>query len=115
MENELDLLTVSSISQAGARAVACLRGILSPIREEHTRGFTLLELITILAIVGILSSIAIPNYYSYIDKARNTKAIADLRLLEREILTYYAVNETYPESLADIERDALPDPWGNPY
>jgi len=92
-----------------------LRPFLICIREEKTKGFTLLELLTMVTIVGILSSIAIPNYYSYIDKARNTKTISELRMLERGIYAFHAADGVYPETLDDLGMGIFNDSWGNPY
>jgi general secretion pathway protein G len=82
---------------------------------SDSRGFTLIELMVVVAILGTLASIAIPAYSSYLDKANTASAIADLRTLEKEILAYHAANETFPNSLADIGRSGMLDPWGNPY
>ena len=78
-------------------------------------GFTLLELMVVVAILGSLSAIGIPTYRGYIEQAKITKAIADIRTIEKEILTYLAVNGSLPDSLADINRENFLDPWGNPY
>ena len=78
-------------------------------------GFTLIELIVVIAIMGTLSSIGVPAYRSYIEKARITKAIMDMRTLEKEIFAYKEANGSLPESLEDINRENLDDPWGNPY
>lgn len=67
------------------------------------------------AIVATLASIAIPTLVAYIDKARNARAIAEIRLMEKDITTYEIENETLPNSLNDVGRGGLLDPWGNPY
>ena len=83
--------------------------------NEASSGFTLIELIVVVAITGVLSAIAIPTYTGYIEKARQTKVIAEMRLLETEILAFYAINERLPLTLDEIGRATLKDPWGNPY
>ena len=78
-------------------------------------GFTLLELAIVVGIVGSLASIAIPSYFNYVKKAKEFRAIADIRTLEKEILVYREANDCFPLSLDDIKRGGLQDPWGNPY
>jgi general secretion pathway protein G len=85
------------------------------MRRGKTDGFTLLELVVTVAIIGSLSSIAIPNYMQQIENARIARATGEIRVLEKEILTYHAANQVYPNSLDDIGRGGLKDPWGNPY
>jgi general secretion pathway protein G len=87
--------------------------------NERGAGFTLIELIIVIAIIGTLAAIAVPAYYAYIEKARIAKAIADIRVIEKEIIAFEGVQgdgtNNLPDSLADIGRDSYPDPWGNPY
>ena len=78
-------------------------------------GFTLIELIVVVAIIGILLSIAMPAYFSYIDEARVTRAISEIGLLQREIIEYQDDDGNLPTSLDEIGRGKLLDPWGNPY
>ena len=78
-------------------------------------GFTLVELLIAICIIGALAAIAIPNYYRYIEKARMTKIISEMKVLEREILIYEVDNDEFPDSLADIGLAGVLDPWGNPY
>ena len=68
-----------------------------------------------MAIIATLAGIAVPMGLSYIDKARNARAIAEIRLMEKDIKTYEIENETLPNSLSDVGRGGLLDPWGNPY
>jgi len=69
----------------------------------------------VISIIGTISAISIPVYNSYIEKARVIRAIAEVRMLEKEILAYKFINEVLPDSLNDIGRGNLLDPWGNPY
>ena len=78
-------------------------------------GFTLVELLIAICIIGALAAIAIPNYFLYIEKAKTTKVISEMKILENEILLYAMDNDSYPVSLADIGRDGVLDPWDNPY
>ena len=85
------------------------------LKREIVEGFTILELLTVIAIVGALSAIAIPAYTNYIEKAKETRAIADILTLEKDIEAYEIINETLPDSLDDVGRGSFEDPWGNPY
>jgi len=78
-------------------------------------GFTLVELISVVAIIGILAALAIPAYGAYITKAQIGRTIAEIRTLEKEITIYQTDEGHLPNTLQDIGRDALMDPWGTPY
>ena len=82
-------------------------------RLKTSDGFTLLELMVTVAIIGVLAGIAIPAFSSYLDKAKMIKAIAEIQMLEKEILGFS--DGGLPNTLGDIGRAGLLDPWGNPY
>lgn len=67
------------------------------------------------AIAAILSSLAIPTYFDFIEKARVARTVAELNGLAKEIQGYVLSAEQYPDSLAQIGRDTMRDPWGNLY
>ena len=69
----------------------------------------------VVVIIGILSSIAIPNYFSSREKAKTAAAVAEIKILEKMIQAYHIDNERYPETLDDLNRKVPEDPWGNPY
>ena len=82
-------------------------------RGQH--GFTIIELMFAVTIVGALAGLAIPNYLGYLDKARLARCIAEIRYIERAIDSYEAANEALPNTLAEVGAGELVDPWGNPY
>ena len=84
-------------------------------RKEVGGGFTLVELLVVIAMLGTLSGIGIPAYTRYIDKARITKAIAEITMLQNEIKLYEIGENTLPNSLNDIGWGNLRDPYGRPY
>ncbi len=78
-------------------------------------GFTLVELLTAIAILGTIAAIAVPAYSHYIDKARITKAISEIVILQKEIKLYEVDRDALPDTLDDIGWGNLLDPYGNPY
>jgi type IV pilus assembly protein PilA len=65
--------------------------------QENEKGFTLIEIMIVIAIIGILAAIAIPNYISYRDKTFCTAAESDAHSLVNGLYAYFAVpvNQTY--------------------
>jgi prepilin-type N-terminal cleavage/methylation domain-containing protein len=84
--------------------------------RANNKGFTLVELIVVTAILGILASLSIAAYNSYVIKAKNSRAIADIRTLSNEVTAYSADNGgNNPVDLNIIKRGNLLDPWERPY
>lgn len=80
----------------------------------NNRGFSLIELFIIIAILGALSAIGIPNYLKYKEKAAIAAAISEIRIIERMIVMFEMDHGRLPDSLSEIRFGDL-DPWGNPY
>ena len=59
------------------------------------RGFTLIEIMTVVAVVGILAAIAWPMYESQAMKSRRSNAVIALTRISNELRNYFADNETY--------------------
>lgn len=79
------------------------------------RGFTLVELMIVIVILGILAALGTYGYASMIDRARTVQAIGDIRSLSMSIDDYWMTHGEYPDGLADVGADDRLDPWGNPY
>jgi len=89
--------------------------LLKMSRKEVLAGFTLVELLTVIAILGTIAAIGIPAYSGYMNKARITKAIADITIIQKEIKLFEIDRDTLPNTLDDIGRGNFMDPYGNPY
>jgi general secretion pathway protein G len=105
-------------------------------RHRNARGYTLLEIMVVVFIVGLLVTIVAPRIVGRTDEARHTKALADLASIGQALNLYRLDNGLYPTTdqglVALVERptsapvpkawraegylDRVPlDPWGNPY
>lgn len=65
-------------------------------KRSAEKGFTLVELMIVVAIIGILAAVAIPQFASYRVKAYNTAAKSDIKNAKTELEAYYADNNNYP-------------------
>jgi prepilin-type N-terminal cleavage/methylation domain-containing protein len=68
----------------------------------NQRGFTLIELMIVVAIIGILTAIAFPLYANIQSRARVAKAQADARTLASAVVVYSAHTGQLPAGLADL-------------
>lgn len=105
-------------------------------RLRRPCGFTLIEVMVVVVILGILAAIVVPRIMSRPDEARIAKAKQDIRTLESALNLYKLDNYVYPSTEQGLEAlvqkptgepvprnwkeggyiDRLPkDPWGNPY
>ncbi|MFA4989698.1 MAG: prepilin-type N-terminal cleavage/methylation domain-containing protein [Candidatus Omnitrophota bacterium] len=63
---------------------------------QKKHGFTLIELIIVVVIIGILALIAIPRYFTNVAKAKKNTVYANMDAIRQALLAYYAINGVYP-------------------
>ena len=102
--------------------------------HRASRGFTLIELMVVLVIIGVLAALIVPNVLDRTDDARATAARTDVNNLVQALKLYKLDNQRYPTAEQGLEAlvrkptagavppnwkpylDKLPaDPWGRPY
>lgn len=106
----------------------------SLLRTRPLRGFTLIEVMVVLVIIGVLAALIVPNLLDRTDDARATAARTDISNLMQAMKLYKLDNQRYPSSEQGLEAlvrkptsgpvpanwksyvEKLPnDPWGRPY
>jgi general secretion pathway protein G len=91
--------------------------------NDGDSGFTLVELMVVIVIIGLLATVVIINVLPATDKAAVTKAKADVATLEQGVEMYRLNKLRYPSAAEGLQAvtaegyvKRLPkDPWGNPY
>jgi len=69
---------------------------------KKSNGFTLVELLVVLSILALLLTLAVPKYFTSIDKAKDATLKQDLNTLRESLDKYYADNGQYPKTLDDL-------------
>ena len=98
-----------------------LRAVPSPESGEERKGFTLVELMVVIVILGLLATIVIINVVPALDTASAQKARTDIQTIDSAVQQYYVDNRRYPttrEGLAALRpylRRVANDPWNRAY
>jgi general secretion pathway protein G len=107
---------------------------LKSVHRRLSAGFTLIELMVVLVIIGVLAALIVPNVLERADDARATAAKTDVNNLMQALKLYRLDNQRYPAAEQGLQAllvkpttgpipsnwksylDKLPnDPWGRPY
>lgn len=88
-------------------------------RRRGEAGFTLIEMLAVVVIIGILAIVAVPKLFAAITRAQNARAIAEISNIHKAVEQYRLVNGALPLTMADMVPayflQAPTDPWGRPY
>ena len=103
------------------------------VASRRERGFTLIEIMVVVVIIGLLAAIVAPNLIGNIDRAAVTRARADIRTIDNALNLYRLDNFRYPSSDEGLQalvtnpgeagapnwkqylRSVPSDPWNNDY
>ena len=77
---------------------------------KHCRGFTLIEIMIVVAVMGILASIALPSYNQYVQRAHRSEGAAALTEYNSKMAHYYLDNNNYVKVVGGAQQCALPLP-----
>ena len=87
----------------------------SSAQETWRSGFTLVELLIVLAIITTLATIGMPMVIGTYREVKITSASEEIRTLQKNIMMYQARTGELPDSLDDLGKGKVLDPWGRPY
>lgn len=72
-------------------------------KVRNQKGFTIMELMIVIVIIGILIAIAVPAYNSFVEKARSSTCSANRRTIESAAGLYYAEVGSHTSDIADLD------------
>ena len=75
---------------------------MKPAHTHKTRGFTLIELVVVMAIIGLLLTIAVPRYMHSIELGKEQVRRQNVAVMRNAIDQYYGDNGQYPETLDEL-------------
>ena len=99
-----------------------MKKYLNRIRNLGSKGFTLIELMVVMVIIGLLAATVVPKFFGQVDKAMQQDAQAQIELLGQALDLYRLEKHKYPTSDEGLDaiktylKKSIPkDPWGNDF
>lgn len=93
---------------AGATGAGCAR-------RRWQRGFTAVELLLVVTIIGVLATMAVNGFQGYRDRMRMFQAVTDIASIGAAVKHYRNDLGRHPPDLATIGKGGILDPWGKAY
>jgi general secretion pathway protein G len=78
-------------------------------------GFTLVEILLVLAAIGLMVAIVVPSLSAYLDRSRLVESTIQIGEMSKKIYQYEKSKGTLPSDLDDLGLENVLDPWGRPY
>ena len=98
------------------------------VGRRQTAGFTLIEILIVIVIMGLLISLVAPTLFSKVSSSQRKTTMAQMQMISTALDTYRLDIGSYPDRLEELRRSERPgwdgpymprdipaDPWGNPY
>ena len=79
------------------------------------KGFTLIELMIVVVIIGILAAIAVPKFHDVAENSRRSACRANMRTIASQQVIYIVRNSVYADNLGDLGLAGVTCPSGQPY
>jgi type II secretion system protein G len=73
------------------------------MRKTNQKGFTIIELLVVIVIIGILVALTLPNLFSAQARGRDTDRKNELKNLQQKLETYFNDNDEYPAALSNLD------------
>ena len=72
------------------------------MRKTNQKGFTIIELLVVIVIIGILVALALPNLFAALDRGRDSDRKNELKNLQQKLVSHFNYNGSYPLALSGL-------------
>ena len=79
---------------------------MKPVKQKKQQGFTLIELMIVVAVIGVLAAIAIPQYQNYVAKSELGAGLATITSVRTNVEDYMVTNGSFPDGSTSGQTEA---------